>query len=126
MNKIFKFHALRGQQKMVADLLQRYGAPAMELTDAGGVKVTVILPEGVSKRSVDKMLRDAGIPGAASCKNVPLVKLKRDVWLEPHLERLYLAGHREVKVKWFKGKMFKYSIACEPYCDGPGVGYYLD
>lgn len=123
--RVFKFHAKRGQADMVVALLSQYGNPTKETT-AEGLKVFVELPDGVSKRSIDKMLRDSGVPGAASCRNIPLVRMKRDVHLEPHLERLYKAGHRAVKVKWFDGKMTKHKIACEPYCDGPGVGYYLD
>jgi hypothetical protein len=125
MKKVFRFHAKRGQADMVIGILNQYGTPTTEQT-AEGVKVFVELPEGVSKRSIDRTLRDAGVPGAASCRNTPLIRMKREVFLEPHLERLYVAGHREVKVKWFDGGMTKHSIACEPYCDGPGVGYYLD
>lgn len=129
MNKIFKFHALRGQQKMVADLLQQYGVPAMELTDAGGVKVTVILPEGVSKRSVDKMLRDAGVPGAASCRNVPLIRVGRDATgLDDALERLFAMGYlnRKVKISWAGRRVEIGYLRAEDYCDGPGFGLYVD
>jgi hypothetical protein len=91
--------------------------------------VFVELPEGVSKRSVDKMLRDAGVPGAASCRNVPIVDVGYDAGrMESALERLYQAGYlnRKVKLSWGGTRVTIGYLRAEPYCDGPGWGLYVD
>ena len=129
MNKVFKFHARRGQQRQVADLLRQYGETAMEITDAGGVRVTVILPEGVSKRSVDKMLRDAAVPGAASCRNVPIVDVGYSAEkMDEQLARLASKGYlnRKVKLSWGGTRVSIGWLRAEPYSDGPGYGFYID
>lgn len=128
MRKVFRFHAKRGQQQMVADLLKKYGEPTMEITDVGGVRVTVTLPEGVSKRSVDRMLRDAGVPGAASCRNVPIVRVRDgDNWDDVCWD---------MARRGYEGKKIKISVAGREIVTGvvtysvsseyPGYGYYLD
>lgn len=88
----FTFHAKRGQHDQVAELLEAYLAPMVRGRDyytrysvkpilnktPEGVMVTVKLPEGVSKNSVNKMLWRAGVPGASSRrKHTPWVKIKR-------------------------------------------------
>lgn len=126
--KVFRFHAKRGQQKMVADLLRQYGEPTMEMTDVGGVRVTVILPEGVSKRSVDKMLRNAGVPGAASCKNVPLVRVGRVYDLDAICWDMAQKGHagRKIKISVAGRHMITGRVTPSVSSEYPGYGYYLD
>jgi hypothetical protein len=126
--KVFRFHAKRGQQDMVIELLRQYGQP-WTTPSAEGIRVFVELPEGVSKRSVDKMLRDAGVPGAASCRNVPLIRVGRDATgLDDALERLFAMGYlnRKVKISWAGRRVEIGYLRAEDYCDGPGFGLYVD
>ena len=114
---------------MVADLLRQYGEPFMEMTDVGGVRVTVILPIGVSKRSVDKMLRDAGVPGAASCRNVPIVDVgysaeRMDDVLCRLAERGYVG--KKIKVSFGGAYIRTGRLTGSVMSDSPGYGYYLD
>ena len=68
--KSFRFHAKRGQADMVCRLLtERVGKPRCSMTEEGGVMITLPLPVGTSKRSVDRMLHAAGVPGASSRRN---------------------------------------------------------
>jgi hypothetical protein len=128
MKKVFKFHAKRGQQQMVADLLRKYGETAMEITDVGGVRVMVILPEGVSKRSVDRMLYAAGVPGAASCKNVPLVKVPACYDLDSVAWEMAEKGYigKKIKISVKGRRIITGRVTCSTSDYYPGYGYYLD
>jgi hypothetical protein len=101
--KQFSFHAKRGQHDQVIGLLSQYGK--VEHANTGkGVMIYVTLPEGVSKRSVDKMLYDAAVPGASRRKKkTPIVSIPGlsvfDGEINPHftvsqadLEQLYERG----------------------------------
>jgi hypothetical protein len=67
--KSFRFHAKRGQHGTVCRLLtERFGKPKCTVTDEG-VMITLSLPPGVSKRTVDRAIHAAGIPGASSRRN---------------------------------------------------------
>jgi hypothetical protein len=67
--KTFRFHAKRGQAEMVCRLLTEHvGKPRCSMTEEG-VMITLPLPVGTSKRSVDRMLHAAGVPGASSRRN---------------------------------------------------------
>jgi hypothetical protein len=73
--KTFRFHAKRGQASTVCRLLtERVGKPRCTTTSEG-VMITLPLPMGVSKRSVDRMLHREGVPGASSRRNkYPVLK----------------------------------------------------
>lgn len=126
-NKVFRFHAKRGQHGQVIDLLKQFNTPWTTNT-AEGVKVFVELPNGVSKRSVDKMLRNAGVPGAASCKNVPLVRVGRVYDLDAICWDMAQKGHagRKIKISVAGRHMITGRVTPSVSSEYPGYGYYLD
>ena len=73
--KDFHFHAKRGQHEQVISLLSQYGKVS-DANTGSGVMVYLTLPVGVSKRSVDRMLYNAGVPGSSRRKKkTPFVSL---------------------------------------------------
>lgn len=123
----FTFHAKRGQHQQVADLLKShliqfvepndyYGHSCIEprMSDTPeGVMVTVKMPEGVSKSSVNKMLYAAGVPGASSRrKHTPWLKIK-DVRMRED-GRIHFTGDqsvlRELCEKGWYEKPFRISV----------------
>ena len=72
MKKVFKFTARQGQHEMVCRVLRQLGKPHVQKVD-GGVQVTLLLPTGVSKTTVDRMLHAAGVPGASRRSNTPVI-----------------------------------------------------
>ena len=124
--KVFRFHAKRGQHGQVIDLLKQFGTPWTTNT-AEGVRVFVELPNGVSKRSVDKMLRDAGVPGAASCKNLPLVRVGREYDLDAICWDMAQKGHvgKKIKISVKGRRMITGVVTCSTSDCYPGYGYYL-
>lgn len=101
--KDFHFHAKRGQADMVIGLLSQYGV--VEHANTGsGVMVYLTLPVGVSKRSVDRMLYAAGVPGASRRKKkTPFVSLpgyRHNNVCQSVLEEMYEKGlcHRPLLV----------------------------
>lgn len=125
--KIFRFHAKRGQADMVIGLLSKYGTPTTENTPEG-VKVFVELPNGVSKRSVDRMLRDAGVPGAASCKNVPIVRVGACYDLDEICWNMAEKGYvgKKIKISVAGRHMITGVVTPSVSSEYPGYGYYLD
>lgn len=72
IRKTFNFTCKQGQHDDVFDILsEMYGKEnCFKLSlDNGHIAVSCILPVGVSKRSVDKLLYKFGIPGSVSRKN---------------------------------------------------------
>ena len=112
--KDFHFHAKRGQHEQVIGLLSQYGVPKHANTGSG-VMVYITLPEGVSKRSVDRMLHAAGVPGASRRKKkTPFVSLpgyRHNNVCQSVLEALYEKGlcYRPVLVS-VRGKIEKIFI----------------
>lgn len=79
IRKTFNFTCKQGQHDDVFNILsEMYGKEnCFKLTlDNGDITVSCILPEGVSKRSVDRLLYQFGVAGAVSRKNrYKIVKL---------------------------------------------------
>ena len=67
-NMLFKFFAKQNQHAQVGELLKKFGSPQFE-NKPEGVLVSVELPFGISKRSVNKMLFENQIVGSQSKKN---------------------------------------------------------
>lgn len=65
---LFKFFAKQGQENQVVALLNKFGNPRID-NKPEGVLVSVDLPDGVSKRSVNKMLFQNHVVGSQSKKN---------------------------------------------------------
>lgn len=65
---LFKFFAKQGQENQVVVLLKKFGNPRIDKKPEG-VLVSVDLPDGVSKRSVNKMLFQNHVVGSQSKKN---------------------------------------------------------
>ena len=76
--KVFRFHAKRGQHSTICRLLtEHFGKPKCTSTEEG-VMITLPLPDGVSKRTVDRAIHAAGIPGASSRrKKYPVTRATR-------------------------------------------------
>lgn len=77
----FKFFAKQGQETQVAKLLSKFGNPTLDIQPEG-VLVSVELPEGVSRRSVNRMLFQNQVVGSQSKKNRfrVLKSQKWDIW----------------------------------------------
>jgi hypothetical protein len=66
---MFTFHAQQGQHNQIARILTAtVGKPRLSRTDKG-VMVELRLPDGISKRFVDRLLHGQGVPGASSRRN---------------------------------------------------------
>ena len=102
--KDFHFHAKRGQHEQVISLLSQYGVKVEHSNTGSGVMVYLTLPVGVSKRSVDRMLYNAGVPGASRRKKkTPFVSLpgyRHNNVCQSVLEEMYEKGlcHRPLLV----------------------------
>ena len=98
--KTFRFHAQQGQAALICRLLTtKVAKPKVVKTDKGFM-ITVELPKGISKRSVDRMLHAAAVPGASSRRN------KYPVIAGEHYDLVYNDKAREAGVfHWsHKGK----------------------
>ncbi len=81
---LFKFFAKQGQENQVVVLLKKFGNPRIDKKPEG-VLVSVDLPDGVSKRSVNKMLFQNHVVGSQSKKNrFRVLRISRwDKWTMP-------------------------------------------
>jgi hypothetical protein len=76
--KVFKFHAKQGQENQVCRILtENFGKPKVQKTEQGFM-ITLVLPEGLSKRTVDRTLYANKVPGSVSRRNKYLVV--RHMW----------------------------------------------
>lgn len=83
--KTFTFLAKQGQHNQIAKLLNaKFGKPHLEQYNAPrgqGVMISLTLPPNVSKKSVDRYLHDAMVPGAVSGRNRFRIFKMKD-WLD--------------------------------------------
>lgn len=119
--KVFQFLAKRGQHDQVARLLTKnFGKPRLRPYHGPrgeGVMISLVLPEGVSKRQVDRFLHAANVPGSQSRRNRFLVvrwtgdlySIKEKVQYDPFIlaiegklrrARIILAGGCECCGTW--------------------------
>jgi hypothetical protein len=64
-SKVFRFRAKQGQHLQVAGILTSLLKLTVTMKPIeGGFEITAPLPEGTSKRSIDRMLKFGGVPGA--------------------------------------------------------------
>jgi len=81
--KTFTFLAKQGQHNQIARLLTAtFGKPKLTQYSGPrglGVLVSLILPQGVSKRTVNRTLFGNNVPGAVSCRNKLLI-VKAESW----------------------------------------------
>ena len=72
-DKVFTYLAKQGQESQIEKLLIGLGLIVGTLAYQGvrgvGVMLKAVLPDGMSKRQVDKHLFAAGVPGAVERKN---------------------------------------------------------
>lgn len=96
--KVFRFNAQQGQEAQICRLLTKSVAkPKVAITDKG-VLIEVELPKGISKRSVDRLLYQAKIPGASSRRN------KYPVIAGEHYDLVYNDKVRQVGVFHWNNK----------------------
>jgi hypothetical protein len=84
----FRFRAKQGQVDMVCRLLTQHVAkPKVGIRD-GVPTITVAVPHGISKRSIDRVLFANSVPGAVSRKNrfVVVQGESFSVMYNPHVE----------------------------------------
>jgi len=81
MQKTYRFHAKQGQESLICRILtDKFGKPKARKTEQG-VMITLDLPKGVSKRTIDRTLYSEQIPGSVSKRNkIPVVKNYWDVY----------------------------------------------
>lgn len=81
MQKIYRFHAKQGQESKICQILtSNFGKPKAAKTSEG-IMITLSLPKGVSKRTVDRTLYAENIPGSVSKRNkIPMVKNYWDIY----------------------------------------------
>lgn len=125
MKKTFKFHAKQGQHSMICALLvAEYGIKAHCTETSEGVRVEMVVPQGVSKSSIDRFLHSSGVPGAKEQKRLPIVSGSdsSDVMYKALYKGIY--EFTAVIAGKFCGKKFvSYRTMCE--CCGP-VAYMED
>ena len=71
-DRTFEFLAKRGQEEQVAEVLRglgmtpelRWGTYLRGAWGGDGCLITAPIPDGMSRRSIDKALFSAGVPGA--------------------------------------------------------------
>lgn len=107
----FTFLAKQGQHNQVASLLTKHvSKPRLVKTDKG-VLITCEIPEGMTKRAINKLLHDNKIKGAYSGRNLKVIK-NPDPWMVR--ERV---GYNTKFVGVINGKMKKYILtAIRPNC----------
>lgn len=111
--KTFTFLAKQGQHEQIARLLtENFGKPHLSLW-GNGVLIKLILPAGVSKRNVERLLYEHKVPGAHSRKNKFQVLKLEGTW-DTYTVRERIGYHRPF-VAVIDGKMQKMELEYYDY-----------
>lgn len=110
---LFTFFAKQGQEVLVVDLLTKFGNPNCEIKH-DGVLISVDLPNGVSKRSVNRLLFHNLVPGSQSKRNKFRV-LKAEKWDNWKIEQKI--GYNKPFILSNNGRLEKVKLIDRTTCD---------
>jgi hypothetical protein len=124
---MYHFLAKQGQHNQIAVVLRdNIGKPRMRKYSGPrgeGVLISIALPQGMSKRYVDRLLHSKSVPGSVSRRNKYRVFKFADGWVD-HYEIVNKIGTNVMCVivngrKMIRGMVDYYNFGCD--CCG---GYY--